>query len=354
MPILLQLAQSYSNPDSVNYKIAYLREQLKNDLGKLAYEDQVQVAMLGETIIVGGYLRTELIAANSIVGDKIAANSIVGDKIDSNAIVTRHIQANAITSDKIAANAITAVKIDAGAITTDKIAAGAITADKIKVDDLAAITAKFSGNVYVGGDLLVGGQGVLSVLKFESSGLGAFGDTNGWSDMGIISGTTNYRGRVALFVSIPSNFVITKATLYLYAMPVYYENLNYPSNGFPTKWKQSRNLKLYYSDGEEGYWLYGESSGLSQINWRSGTDITNAVFGSATWSPTLAYSGDNESNTENKIQLKSGDIKSYLIPGENRAFFVQTTDSATDTNFQNNQGLGKMIVLVEGYASVSK
>lgn len=294
MPILLQLAQSYSNPDSVNYKIAYLREQLNNDLGKLAYEDQVQVAMLGETIIIGGYLNTELIKAKSIV------------------------------------------------------------ADQLNVDDLAAITAKFSGNVYVGGDLLVGGQGVLSVLKFESSGLGAFGDTNGWSDMGIISGSTNYRGRVALFVSIPSNFVITKATLYLYAMPVYYENLNYPSNGFPTKWKQSRNLKLYYSDGEEGYWLYGESSGLSQINWRSGTDITNAVFGSETWSPTLAYSGDNESNTENKIQLKSGDIKSYLIPGENRAFFVQTTDSATDTNFQNNQGLGKMIVLVEGYASVSK
>ena len=294
MPILLQLAQSYSNPDSVNYKIAYLREQTSKNLGYLSFEEQAQLAMLGKTVIVGGYLNTELIKAKSIV------------------------------------------------------------ADQLNVDDLAAITAKFSGNVYVGGDLLVGGQGVLSVLKFESSGRGAFGDTNGWTDMGIISGPTNYRGRVALFVSIPSNFVITKATLYLYAMPVYYENLNYPSNGFPTKWKQSRNLKLYHSDGEEGYWLYGESSGLSQINWRSGTDITNAVFGSATWSPTLAYSGDNESNTENKIQLKSGDIKPYLIPGENRAFFVQTTDSATDTNFQNNQGLGKMIVLVEGYTSVSK
>ena len=294
MPILLQLAQSYSNPDSANYKIAYLREKIGDkDFGKLAFEDQVQLAMLGDTIVVGGYLKTELIKAKSIV------------------------------------------------------------ADQLSVDDLAAITAKFSGNVYVGGDLLVGGQGVLSVLKFESSGRGAFGDTNGWSDMGIISGPTNYRGRVALFVSIPSNFVITKATLYLYAMPVYYENLDYPSIGFPTKWKQSRNLKLYYSDGEEGYWLYGESSGLSQINWRSGTDITNAVFGSATWSPTLAYSGDNESNTENKIQLKSGDIKSYLIPGENRVFFVQTTDSATDTNFQNNQGLGKIIVVVEGYARPS-
>ena len=67
MPILLQLAQSYSNPDSVNYKIAYLQEKIGDkDFGKLAFEDQVQLAMLGETVIVGGFLRTELIAAKSI------------------------------------------------------------------------------------------------------------------------------------------------------------------------------------------------------------------------------------------------------------------------------------------------
>lgn len=67
MPLLLQLAQSYQNPDSVNYKIAYLRERIGDkDFGKLAFEDQVQLAMLGETIIVGGFLKTELIAAKSI------------------------------------------------------------------------------------------------------------------------------------------------------------------------------------------------------------------------------------------------------------------------------------------------
>ncbi len=164
MPILLQLAQSYSNPESVNYKLAYLREQMEQqllNLGDLAYADKVQLAMLGDTIQIGGYLRTELIAANSIVGDKIAANSIVGDKIASNAIVARHIQANAITSDKIAAQSITADKIaaqsitadkiasnaiatqhiQAGAITADKIATNAITADKINVASLSAISA---------------------------------------------------------------------------------------------------------------------------------------------------------------------------------------------------------------------
>jgi len=43
MPILLQLAQSYSNPESINYKVAYLREQMEQgllNLGDLAYADQ--------------------------------------------------------------------------------------------------------------------------------------------------------------------------------------------------------------------------------------------------------------------------------------------------------------------------
>ena len=66
MPTLLQLAQSYSNPDSVNYKLAYLREQTSKNLGYSSFEEQAQLAMLGKTVIVGGYLNTELIAAKSI------------------------------------------------------------------------------------------------------------------------------------------------------------------------------------------------------------------------------------------------------------------------------------------------
>ncbi len=105
MPTLLQLAQSYSNPDSVNYKIAYLREKIGDaDFGKLAYADQVELAMLGETVIIGGFLRTELLAAKSIQAKHLA------------------------------------------------------------VEDLAAISAKFTGDVYIGGDVVVGGQGVLSAF----------------------------------------------------------------------------------------------------------------------------------------------------------------------------------------------
>ena len=50
---------------------------LKMDaLGQLAYEDQVELAKLGSTVIQGGYLNTVLIAANSITGEKIATKSI--------------------------------------------------------------------------------------------------------------------------------------------------------------------------------------------------------------------------------------------------------------------------------------
>jgi len=59
MPSWLQMSRNYNNPDSVNYKLAYLREIIGDEeFGKLAYADQVQLAMLGDTIIIGGFLRT--------------------------------------------------------------------------------------------------------------------------------------------------------------------------------------------------------------------------------------------------------------------------------------------------------
>ena len=79
MPYLLQLAQSYNDPESVNYRLAYLREQMEEsilDLGDLAYADQVQLAMLGETIQVGGYIRTELIEAKSILAKHLNVDSL--------------------------------------------------------------------------------------------------------------------------------------------------------------------------------------------------------------------------------------------------------------------------------------
>ncbi len=284
MPILLQLAQSYSNPDSVNYKIAYLREQIGDaEFGKLAFEDQVQLAMLGDTISVGGYLRTELLAAKSIQAKHLA------------------------------------------------------------VEDLAAISAKFTGDVYIGGDVVVGGQGVLSVFQFVSNGY-----NEGWGDFGISSvGGDIYRGRVSLPVSIPANFTVTKATIELQAMPVYLNDvMNSSNNG----WRQSRNIKLYHSPGNEGWHEYILPGSVTPPVWRSGTDITSAVLGVSTWSPPLQYSGTDIGNSANKIQYRSGSILDYLTPGQTTVFYVETTDTPNGTNLRANLGQGRLVVTVEGYA----
>ncbi|HZK23805.1 MAG TPA: hypothetical protein VFC74_00255 [Oscillospiraceae bacterium] len=250
------------------------------------------MAMLGDTIIIGGFLNTELIRAKSIVAEMLA------------------------------------------------------------VEDLAAITGKFSGDVWVGGDIVVGGQGVLSVFQFESSGGGSWGDSGGWSSLGLMEWELT-KGRMGVTVFIPDNFTVTRATIYLYAMPMFYDN---PAGlgSHPTKWKQSRNLRLYHSDGTEGYHYRTANSGDSQVLWRSGVNITSAVLGVSAWSPTLAYSGTDPNNTSNKIQIRSGDLTNYLSSGMRRTFYVETTDAGTEANYAVNEGLGKMIVLVEGYTSVSQ
>ncbi len=199
------------------------------------------------------------------------------------------------------------------------------------------------------GALLMGGDGVLSVLQYVSSGAGIFGETNGWSDIGIMEEGNISKGKASIPIYVPPNFLITKATLTLNAMPTYYENLIYPDFGYPTKWKQSRNLGLYNSLGNEGYWVYMVNSGTSHIEWRGDADITNAVWGVNSWSPDLPYSGSDENNTQNKIESRSGSIADYLSPGGTTTFYVETTDSPSSANFQENQGAGQIVVTLEGY-----
>lgn len=206
------------------------------------------------------------------------------------------------------------------------------------------------------GARIVGEHGVLSTLKFESAGQGAFGDSQGWGEMGIWTDGMNMdQGIVSVPIFIPSNFEVTSAKLYTYAMPTYYENPAWPDWGWhATKWKQSRNLRLYYSTGTEGFRDWIESSGTNFVHWRAGINITSTVWGATEWSPTLSYSGNNPLNTENKIDIKAGDIKSSLpSAGNSRVFFVRTTDDDYENDFEHNQGLGKLVAFIEGYATTT-
>lgn len=207
--------------------------------------------------------------------------------------------------------------------------------------DLAAKSVQ----IKTGDSNLVKADGVLSVFQFVS-----IGERGGWGHFGLIDdGESIWKGRVQVTVSIPENFTVTRATIKLEAMPVYFEDATDPSRD---GWKQSRNLKLYKSPGNDGFlpWVY--ASEWYPPYWRNETDVTNTAFGVSSWSPELIYDGTDEANPDNLIQyLESGDIKDLLESDLETTFYVETTDDPTQANADVNKGLGRIIVVVEGYAS---
>jgi len=178
--------------ESVSSQLSMKIRELRDSLGDMAFEDQVELAKLGSTIVQGGYLQTikinaasitagtissDRIASGSITADKIKARSIDTDKITvggvtstnlasssvitvklaNNAVTEAKIAAEAVTAGKIAAGAVTAAKIAAGAVTAAKIAAGAVTAAKIAA---GAITADKLAGTLILGSTIWAGEGV--------------------------------------------------------------------------------------------------------------------------------------------------------------------------------------------------
>jgi len=176
--------------ESVSSQLSMKIRELSDSLGDMAFEDQVELAKLGSTIVQGGYLQTikinaasitagtissDRLASGSITADKIKARSIDTDKITvggvtstnlaNSSVITVKLANNAVTGAKIAAEAVTAGKIAAGAVTAAKIAAGAVTAAKIAA---GAITAdKLAANIILTGTLWAGS----GVARLASDGI---------------------------------------------------------------------------------------------------------------------------------------------------------------------------------------
>lgn len=226
MAVWLQMSRSYSNPESVNYKLAYLKELLEQqllNLGDLAYADKVQLAMLGETILVGGYIKTELLDAKAIhIGDE-----------NSNVFASQ---------------------------------------DGIKVQN-GNIVVKDANNKSV-----ITPNGLRVMYIFTSSG-----ELSGWQKCGIWDEWDSiYKRSCTINVFVPSDLIIESATLYARSMSAY----RVGGGSFPDGYYHPRNLKLYKGNsGEDGYLLWPADSEYGVIFGQSGrTDITTAVWGSA-WTP---------------------------------------------------------------------
>lgn len=231
MPNLLQLSQSYTNEDSINYKYAWLREEVESgfkDLGDLAYDDQVEVAKLGNSILQGGYFKTELI-------DVLAMR--IGDE-NSNVYVNK---------------------------------------DGINVKD-GNIIVRDSSNKSI-----ITSNGLKMKYLFVSNG-----EISGWQRGGIyedIDGITSYGN--SLFVYTPSDFIVDSAKLHINSLPYHLYDQQPTSeggSGAPDGIYHVRGIRLYeIADALDahipvvGHHMYTEPS------FGTKTDISSTMGG--TWNP---------------------------------------------------------------------
>ncbi|MFV0588713.1 hypothetical protein [Bacteroides reticulotermitis] len=72
-------------------------DNLKTTLGGMAFQDQVTLAKLDSTIIDGGFLKTTLIAANSITADKIDVDSVRAAVVTADTIAALNITTGNLT-----------------------------------------------------------------------------------------------------------------------------------------------------------------------------------------------------------------------------------------------------------------
>lgn len=168
-------AEGY-DPEAVAYQASRRIEELKGTLGDMAFEDQVEIAKLGATIVSGGYLQTIKINAASITAGtidaaRIAAGTIDADKIKARAIETDKIAVGGVTSTNLGNGSVIDIKIAAGAISSNHIAAGAVTAAKIAA---GAINANnLAANLILSGTIWAG----YNRVRLSPSGIDVFGQS---------------------------------------------------------------------------------------------------------------------------------------------------------------------------------
>lgn len=111
---------------------------LADALGTLAYDDVVEIAKLGETVIVGGYLLTELLDAEAIKADIVQTTDLNADRITSGTIDTERLDADSIIAEIVQVADLNANKITSGTIATARLDATTIKSTIVQTTNLSA------------------------------------------------------------------------------------------------------------------------------------------------------------------------------------------------------------------------
>ena len=207
-----------------------------------------------------------------------------------------------------------------------------------KNGNISVNNGSFKGNIYLpSGGYVLGGNGLLTVLKFESNIRSAqFLGANNFLPL-YYSGANNTKDFLEFDFDIPDNFTILSAYVKLEHMPVNHNEISSGSLGTG----YCRNLKLYKaksmtSGSVDMNWSFG-STGYSNIEFN---EITGA-FGSNGFTGSLS----------GYTSQKSIDLKAYISTGNN-IFKIETSDGFTQGDY-SKYGAARATLYVYGYTNVS-
>lgn len=181
---------------------------------------------------------------------------------------------------------------------------------------------------------ILGAEGLLSTFNFMSSGpISGWQECAWWGWEG-----SSYKAIPSIRFFIPDGFVITKAELRVYSLPVYWQD----TIGGLTQYIQPRGMKLFkLNDYSNQFYDYPLNSDNVGIAYRSGSavDITQSVWGVASWNA-------DESPYVYRMLARSGDITNHVRTGYNE-FYIDTFSGIQTPG--RNTGLIQFVAVVQGY-----
>lgn len=260
-------------------------------------------------------------------------------------IISTQITENSITTDHIAVAGLDAGVIMTGYLSFDRARGGTLLLGGLnngnglfevrnELDQLI-FRANKDGIVDSKGRQILGREGLLTVLTFESAG-----SEDGWTPTAYFGDyLAKGFGKVAsITFNIPQNFKVTSAILRVRSQPVLLSGSFTPAkNGY----KHPRIMHLYHAQKPwDNYYDLVLSTDVSfGTVYRAGSStLISAPIWGGNWDPWAAAS-------MNQVQEKGGIITDYVASGNN-TFYIE---SLSVLKGEDNLGLLKLAVEVRGY-----